>query len=447
MELSKYQQEAIDRILSKHPTTPTFGCFDVPGVGKTATAIGAAKQYGRFPVLITVPAHLGLQWRDQLLLWGVPEDQIGYAHRGMKAADRLRYFTEDRAFQIVTYDMWSKKRTYCELLQLPVWQAYIFDESHRLRKGVKGKAGVWGPISQLRTKTRTKHMSTPLWMLSGTPIVKDATDVWPLLHLANPYRYTSRRNFALEHCLTTQTPYSLHIGKVRDPERFRKLIGKYSIRRSWSEIPELRNLSRRDIELPVELSPQELARHRTIKREYRDPLTSEPVYSSSSVIHTLRRLTAVAKCAILPELISDHPGRWLILSWYKDTARLAYQTITRDPLLKVGYIDGTTPERERERALEVYRSGGIIVGTIGALEVGLNLQQGYQVAFVEKHWLSTSNDQAVARLLRRGQNQPVLVYELYCPKTFDMRVRRVAENRAADIERALGDFLDEEDWS
>ncbi len=446
MELSGYQRQAVDRLLEPHKPTPTFAVYDVPGAGKTAVAINAIIESQQFPALITVPAHLVLQWRDELLRWGIPEEEVGYCSRGMKPAERLSYLAEDYAFQLVSYNMWSATGDYKDLLLHRSWQSYTFDESHRLRKGRKGKGGLWTPISHLRTKTRSKHMSTPLWLLSGTPIVKDATDVWPLLHLANPYRYTSRQDFAMEMCKTSQTPYGIHVGPVRDPERFRKLIGQYSIRRTWSEIPELAGLSRRDIQLPVELSRETLERHRGIKRNYRDPLTDEPAYSSSSAIHMLRRLTAREKVAVLPELIEDHPGRWLILSWYRDTAQAAAAAI---PGLKPGYIDGKTPERERQRVLENYRTNpnGIVIGTVAALETGLNLQQGYQVAFLEQHWLSTTNEQAIARVLRRGQTQPVLVFWLYCPKSFDMRVRRVAERREADIKNALDDFLSDEDWT
>lgn len=446
MKLSGYQEEAVARLIEPHSPTPTFACFDVPGAGKTATAINAHLQIDRFPALITMPSHLILQWRDELIRWGIPPEEIGYCPRGMKPRERLSHLSEDRAFQLVSYNMWTHS-TYKDLLLNYGWGSYSFDESHRLRKGRKGRGGLWTPISHLRTKTRSKHMQTPLWLFSGTPIVKSADDVFPLVHLANPYRFTSRQDFAMQWCRTSQTPYGLHVGPVRDPELFYDFLGKYSIRRNWRQIPELRDLKKRDIPLPVELDPAVLNRHRTIKREYRDPITGLPLYSSSGMIHMLRRITAEAKVAVLPELIEDHPGRWLILCWYKDTARLAYEAVggNKDP--NIGYIDGATSERSREEALRTYHRGGILVGTLAALETGLNLQTGYQVAFVEQHWLSTTNEQAVARLLRRGQTQPVLVYWLYCPRSFDMRVKNVAEKREADIERALGGFLDDEEWN
>lgn len=448
MKLSDYQVVAVNRLLAAEKPTPTFGVFDVQGAGKTATAINAHMISGNFPALITVPAHLVLQWREQLMLWGVNAEDITTTPRGMNRIKRVeRLENEDRPWTIVSYHMWANTNYWPYLLQRK-WQAYSFDESHRLRKGAFGKKGWWETVNWLRTKTKSTHLNTPLWLFSGTPIVSDATDVFPLLHLAAPSVYRSREDFALQYCKTYRTPYSLQIGPVRDKERFHELLGKYSLRRTWRDIPELAGLKRRDIDVPVELSHAELSRHRAIKRDYRDPLTDTPLDSSAAMIHALRRLTIEPKIDSWIELIADHPGRWLGFTWYRDSARLAYgracKVFGAD---RVGYVDGSSSERQRTQAVNRYKSGGCLVGTIGAISEGLNLQQGHQVAFLERHWLSTANEQALTRVFRRGQSQPVLIFWFDAPKTFDMRVKKVSDGRARNIETALGDFLEDEEWT
>jgi cytidylate kinase len=90
---------------------------------------------------------------------------------------------------------------------------------------------------------------------------------------------------------------------------------------------------------------------------------------------------------------------------------------------------------------------GIIVGTLATLQEGLDgLQVGSQAAFIEQHTLDAMNAQAIARLIRTGQRQPVLAYWLYAPKTFDVRVRRLAKSRKRNIDEALREFLEEEEW-
>lgn len=444
MKLSDYQVEAVGRLLAARTPTPTFGVYDPPGAGKTAVAINALQELGRFPAVITCPAHLVLQWREQLILWGIPAEEISYTPRGMSLAKRLAQLeNEDTAFSIVSYHMWSNTNYWPYLLQRRQ-KAYVFDEAHRLRKGRHGKKGWWETVNWLRTKTRSTHLQTPLWLLSGTPMVKDATDMWPLLHFAAPQVYRSREQFARQYCHTSDTPYGMHVGKLYDPPKFRKLIGRYSIRRSYSQIPELADLECIYTDLPVELTQQELNRHRKIKNDYRDPVTNEPLTNSAMMIHALRRLTVEPKIKAFLDLTDDHPGRWLVLCWYRDTASLLYDACTkkfgRD---NVGVITGASSELARDIARRTYTGGGILIGTIAALAEGLNLQQGNQVAFVEQHWLSTENEQALARVLRRGQRKPVIAYTLYAPKTFDMRVRKVASNRKSNIEVALDEYLAE----
>lgn len=449
MKPDAHQEKAIDLFIANR----TFGCFDVPGSGKTAIAINALDRLGRFPAVITAPAHLVPQWRDQFIAWGFPPEEIAYTPRGCGSTARIEALFSDAAFKIVSYDMWATDR-YRQYLLDPENEVYVFDEFHRLRRGGRRKrrsveGGAFKAVKWLRTKTRSRHMHTPIWSLTGTPIIKDASDIWPFLALANPYRFTSRERFAQDTCYCSYSPYGMQIGKVKDPESFQRLLGKYSIRRTWKDIPELADLSIRHIEVPVELEPRELHRHRTIKADYRDPLTDEPLFSSGAMIRALRQLALPAKLDALSEVLEDHPGRWLLLAWYKNSAR-EVAALCKKSGRPVGYIDGSVKESERKAAFDLYRrnSHAVMVATIGSTKEGFDgLQLGNQVGFVEQHYLSEENAQAYGRLLRRGQGQPVLAYWFYARRSFDMRVRRVALNRGKGISEALGEYLEEEEWN
>jgi SNF2 family DNA or RNA helicase len=444
-----HQTRAIEHFLGN----TTFGCFDVAGAGKTAVAINAHLRLERFPALITVPAHLVAQWVDQLQLWGVPEDEIAATPRGSGPVERIEALFAGKAFTVVSYEMWTTDRYRPYLLDAD-WAAYSFDESHRLRRGGRRRrrsveGGAYKAVKWLRTKTRSPHMKTPVWWLSATPIVKDASDVWPFLALANPYRYTSRDRFAQDTCYCTFTPYGLHIGKVRDTKQFHKELSRYSLRRGWNAIPELRDLQIRHIDVPIMLDPAQRKRHRTIKEDYRDPETGEPLFTSGAMIRALRQVSMLAKLDAVGEILADHPGRWFVLAWYRASARLL-ESAARKTGRPVGYIDGSVPEVERQEALARYKrnSNAILVATIASTKEGLDgLQVGNQVMFAEQHYLSEENASAWQRLYRRGQGQPVLAYWLYVRGSFDMRVRRISNTRGANIEEALSEFLEEEPWN
>jgi superfamily II DNA or RNA helicase len=444
VKTSPEQDTAIERMLAH----TTFGCFDVQGAGKTVTAINTLLQYNEWPALITMPAHLVPQWRLQFERWGFPVEEIATAPRGCGPQHRIDALNSDAAVCLVSYNSWTNW-DYIPLLLDTKWRAFVFDEAHRLRKGKRGKVGstsMWEAVRWLRTKTRTKHLSTPVWTLTGTPLVRDASDIWPFLCLCDSKQFGSRERFITDTCYTYQGAYGLKVGKVRDPEAFGALLGRYSIRRDWSQIPSLAKIQRRDIELPLELDARTLARHRGIKRNYRDPETDEPIGSSAQMLHALRRLSVPTKCDALTEWLEDHPGPVLVLAWYKDTAHAlasAVQKTGRYPYV----ITGATSELDRKLAIAAYQHGAVLIGTIGAMKEGWDsLQSGYQIVFAEQHFLSTDNEQAVGRLLRRGQTQPVLVTWMYALRSFDMRVRRSANQRQANIEQALDAYLAGEEW-
>lgn len=447
MHVSAEQQLAVDKLVAAEHT---FGCFDPQGAGKTAVAINAAFRRDKFPVLITVPAHLVPQWQLQLNAWGVPDSEIASAPRGCGPFRRLEALQSDAAFCIVSYHTWANW-DYVPFILDARWQAFVFDESHRLRKGKRGRrpgsTSMWEVVQLLRRKTKTKHYETPIWPLSGTPLVSNAGDIWPFLFLCNPYRYGNRERFIKDTCYTFQGDYKLEIGAVRDKEAFHSLLGRYSIRRSWRDLPALAGLGRRDIDLPVDLDPSERRRHRTIKREYYDPVTGETLDSAAAMVHALRRLSIPAKVEATTAWLEDHPGRVLLLAWYRDSAQAFAKAVAKQR--PVAYIDGSTSERKRHEAIAFYKANkqSVLVGTIGTLKEGWDgLQVGYQVLMPEQHYLHTDNEQAIARILRRGQRQPVLVTNMYAPKTFDMRVRKLAAERKTNIEEALGEFLQEEEW-
>jgi SWI/SNF-related matrix-associated actin-dependent regulator of chromatin subfamily A-like protein 1 len=440
VKVAPYQEVAIQRLLEHE----TYGCFDPAGTGKTAVAINAFERLDRYPVIVTAPAHLITQWEEELIAWGCPPEEIAATPRGTKARDRKAALESNAAIKIVSYNAWHSD-TYSPYLLDRNNAAFVFDESHRLRKGRRGKGAAWQNVKRLRTKTRSKHLHTPVWWLSGTPLVKDATDLWPFLAMCEPFRFTSREDFAHQYCRTWYSDYGLQVGKLRDRAGFQRLMGKHSIKRSWTDIPELASLSSIVPDVPLLLTREELSRQRHIKQHRRDPITGEALWSNASAIRALRRITMPAKLDAASELFEDRPGRWLCVAWYRSSASDLFDRANRIRRGSVSYIDGSTLERDRQMAYRRYKRDPehVIVGTIGALKEGLNLQAGHKVMFAEEHYLSADNDQAVNRVLRRGQTQPVLVYKLYCRNSFDVRVRATARRRHRNIEEAFAEFLEE----
>ncbi|KAF2024890.1 hypothetical protein EK21DRAFT_50320, partial [Setomelanomma holmii] len=85
-------------------------------------------------------------------------------------------------------------------------------------------------------------------------------------------------------------------------------------------------------------------------------------------------------------------------------------------------IDGECPTIKRERILQDFAKDAhlrVLIMTTGTGAVGLNLATANRVFIVEPQWNPSVENQAVARALRLGQKQPVLVTRYVVEQTVE----------------------------
>ncbi|KAH7348113.1 P-loop containing nucleoside triphosphate hydrolase protein, partial [Pyrenochaeta sp. MPI-SDFR-AT-0127] len=108
-----------------------------------------------------------------------------------------------------------------------------------------------------------------------------------------------------------------------------------------------------------------------------------------------------------------------LLEMYLQQANLDSQHFKR--------IDGGCPTAKRERILHEFASDSqlrILIMTTGTGAVGLNLATANRVFIVEPQWNPSVENQAIARALRLGQKQPVLVTRYVVDQTVELVGRR-----------------------
>jgi SNF2 family DNA or RNA helicase len=103
-------------------------------------------------------------------------------------------------------------------------------------------------------------------------------------------------------------------------------------------------------------------------------------------------------------------------------------------------IVGSTPDREREAAIEAFQRGelAILALTIGAGGVGLTLTRSSHVVFVDRAYNPGDNEQAEDRLARIGQENKVLVTRLVSEHAIDRRLNEILDRKQKTIADALG---------
>ena len=436
--LKNYQRTAFAALRAN----PRYILGDAPGIGKTFPSIHAAAEcsHGK-PKLIVVPAYLMYQWRNQIWNYLHPSVEVYVMERSMAPVP-----ADYTGWVIISYHTLTTAgvRKHPELLSMR-WGAVVFDEAHRLR----GRNSQW-------TKAAYKLRAEHIWMLTGTPLVNNPGDIWPLLRILKPSDYTSYWRFVGEWCVLEQNPWTTKVGGIkREREKeFYAMLEPMMLRRTFDD-----DIIKAEVNLddpinhfvPVTLRPAVLKAHAKALRDWvienPDLDMGKAISSGGALVIALRKLTVgilpdapvdTAKLDTAVDILSDRlDGSHVVFTWFRETAHILFDRITAARPAFLVTVD--IPAAERERRIEAWKQtpGAVIVATMASMQEGVNLQLAESVIFCEQHYLPATLDQAMARVRRFGQTRPVAVYYLYAQGTVDETVWRVMQGRHVNVQKAL----------
>lgn len=435
------QKQDVDLLVSHD----RWGLFNETGTGKSYPAIEAALQ--NLPALLTVPAYLIPQWTRY-----VEQYAPGTTVRVIdgRPVDKNEKLLTPADFTLVSYATWQGQDTrYKQIIQQHTrWGCMVWDESQRLRGR---NSSTTNSVFKAANKSSRNH-DTPMWFLTGTPLVRDVGDLWPFLYLCDRKQFTSYWRFVKKWANVVETPWGSKVGTLLDPEAFYGMVSQYSSRRELSglDMPRL-------IDIPVEISRALHVMINQAKKSYQIEFpdgsrSREAVTSGSALWSKIRRWTTVnpidshrsPKLDALKGLLDDNSQeRVIVWVFYRDSARAVYDFLRQEVKDRpVGFHMGGNSTAENLSALRQYtKEAGVLVATISSLSTGVNLQDGHVQVFLEESTLPSDNKQAVARQWRRGQTKPVLVYRVFAERTVDTSVRKLASGRDTDHNRVVREFL------
>lgn len=453
LNLDDYQEVSRDFLLSRS----FAGLFDSPGVGKTAPTIRAAveKMVGTGnPCLVTAPAYLLPNWAYEIERFA-PGSRVELAN-GSGPESRKAALGADAEFILTSYHNWSAKSksgkwTY-ENLHDRQWSSVVFDEGHKLR----GRSSQCTKhVYELR-RANGRNLRTPLWILTGTPIVNNPGDLFPLLHLWDRNRYRGYWKFVQDWCVITETPWKTDVGQLRRglDQEWQELIGQFSLRRTLHDVPKLRSLEELHRDYFVDMPPSVKTTIRKARKEYviehPDLENTEFVSGGGSLYAKLRQMATVPPTKAKPkvdfvrEFLDFHEGPLVVYCWYKSSARGVAEELVGSGQ-QVTLITGDVSPAERTFLVDKWskQKSGVLVATISSLKEGISLTHASNVVFIEHSELPADQEQCVARLKRRGQTELVQVHHLWARATPDIPIKKSLDNRGQGLRRALVSWLQE----
>jgi SNF2 family DNA or RNA helicase len=159
-------------------------------------------------------------------------------------------------------------------------------------------------------------------------------------------------------------------------------------------------------------------------------------------VFTMMRRIGQAKAVLAADYaaqLSRSVGKVVFFAKHLDVMDAAEETF-RSRGIGFTSIRGDQTPKTRAAAIEGFTEDPdvhIIVCSLMAAGVGINLQVSSNVVLAELSWTDAEQTQAIDRVHRIGQEQPVTAWRVIAAQTIDARVAELIDSKAGLAARAL----------
>lgn len=382
---------------------------DGVGLGKTPQFIVACDIVGARSITVVCPPSLAVKTCREFERWQLFPRTIAIVEQGagrLPTADVL----------VVPYSLLTQDRVRAKVRERAA-DVVIFDEAHALKSpGSKRTLHAVGKAGVIRHAKR-------VWWTSGTAAPNFAHEYYTFARCAGIWT-DDYETFARKFCVVADDQYGWKVvdDKAATREELRQLLAPYILERHGRATGAQLYVS----EVAVTAAPPDLSSvDPTAIERIHAALAADDLSSlNDDMIATARRLIGTAKAgACAAHVLADYGGaRSLVFCLHTDVINIMASAIGD---ACAGIIDGRTSARERLRLLDAFSAGvgpPILIAHLASASEGLNLQAATRVYLVEPAWTPATNEQAIARAYRRGQERDVYAQYLYLRGTLDEAV-------------------------
>jgi hypothetical protein len=461
LELMPHQAQLIAAAASGHRT---FLLADEPGLGKTAQALLAAQAANAYPLLVVVPNVVKTNWAREAGLW-TPNRPATVIHGNGETIDGFADIV------IVNYEVLDRHVGWLGDLG---FRGMVVDEAHFIKNKTSQRSQ---HVLELSERLRSRIARPLLMALTGTPLINDIEDfraIWQFLGWIDDKKPLAELMDALEETGLEPGDAGFY------PAARRCVVDLGIVRRRKvdvaADIP-----ARRVADLPVELDDEVGRSIRQAERDLARRLVARyegalERRTSGAVIegidHDLVRMVAKweredtasakadenvfsmmrrigrAKAGLAADYaaqLAHNVGKVVFFAKHVDVMDVAEETFAKRG---IGFssIRGDQTSARRQRNIDAFVNDpdvSIAVCSLTAAGVGLNLQVASNMVLAELSWTDAEQTQAIDRIHRIGQDEPVTAWRIIAAQTIDSKIAELIDSKAGLAARAL-DGSDEE---
>ena len=463
LEIMVHQSRFLESVREGHRT---FLLADEPGLGKTAESVLAASVADAYPLLAVVPNVVKMNWAREVERW-TPQRRATVISGDGEHVDAFADVF------IVNYEILDRHLSWLSSIGL---KGLVVDEAHFIKNlGSQRSQNVLALAARIREQVRN-----PLLLaLTGTPLINDVEDfdaIWRFLGWTTGEKPGPLLMERLD--ATGLTPAD----KAFYPEARDAVISMGIVRRKKKDVAA--DLPDKLIaDLPVELDDEFGRSIRQAERELGSRLAdryrriidargdrglapgevdpdivrlvaqneldeSKAAGTGSENVFTMVRKIGQAKALLAADYavqLQRSVGKVVFFPKHIDVMDAAEAHFASAGLRTVSLRgDQTTPARQQ--AIDDFNNDpgvGIAVCSLTAAGVGVNMQAASNVVLAELSWTAAEQTQAIDRVHRIGQDEPVTAWRIIAAHTIDTKIAELIDSKQGLAQRALdGEAVD-----
>ncbi|MGC5342037.1 DEAD/DEAH box helicase [Streptomyces sp. DT171] len=436
---------------------------DDMGLGKTLTSIGLIlhrQEAGAArPTLVVARASLVTNWVREIRRFAPRTPVVAYHGPGRTLVD----VTSDTVV-VTTYGILQRDTGPLTAVD---WDLVLADEAQSVKNPATAAA------RRLRELTAAARVA-----VTGTPVENRLEELWAIMDWVNPgllgTRTAFRARYGRDAERDTTGEAARRLGRVISPFLLRRLKSDPGIA---PELPD--KVHSRRI---VRLTREQAALYEAAVRETLAAIgESAGITRHGLVVRLLTTLRQIcdhpahylrepgprhadeapgfaarsAKLGALDELLDQITAcdeSVLIFTSYVEMGRLLHAHCAARGLAP-SFLHGQTSLTERQRMVDAFQAGRVrvLILSVKAAGVGLNLTRATHVVHYDQQWNPAVEDQATDRAHRIGQDRTVTVHQLISEATLEDRIAALLHHKRAltdavltSGEGALADLDDDE---
>ncbi|GLJ62509.1 MULTISPECIES: DEAD/DEAH box helicase [Microbacterium] len=466
LEIMPHQSRFLEAVRAGHRE---FLLADEPGLGKTAESVLAASVAEAYPLVVVVPNVVKMNWAREVERW-TPQRRATVINGDGQDVDAFADVF------IVNYEILDRHIGWLATLGL---RGMVVDEAHFIKNLSSQRSQNVLALSQ-SIRESTPGGKPLLLALTGTPLINDVEDfdaIWRFLGWTNGEKPGPELMEKLD--ATGLTPAD----KAFYPEAREAVISMGIVRRRKKDVAA--DLPDKLIaDLPVQLDDEFGRSIRAAERELGERLAaryrriieargergleageidddivrlvaqgeldeSKAAGTSGDNVFAMVRRIGQAKALLAADYAAQlqrSVGKVVFFAKHIDVMDQAEAHFAAAGIKAVS-VRGEQTGAVRQAAIDAFNNDpevGIAVCSLTAAGVGVNMQVSSNVVLAELSWTAAEQTQAIDRVHRIGQDEPVTAWRIIAAHTIDTKIAELIDRKQGLAGRALdGEAFDE----